>query len=214
MSKVQCGTHALKRMGREYSPNLFNTAQVRTVSYLTAAESAEALQKPAKNILEFDPAALSEACRLTRGQPLLLQMLGATLIGDFNEKILAGEERGNYVDPNDLERAADALVSQESNMAFENHWNDSGVPTHRVLSALAWATVESRSVQLDITGIEAAMGENRLDLPRNTVFGVLERLTEEEILISEGPVYRFAVPLYRRWIAWRWEPLKVREETV
>ncbi|MCP4698850.1 MAG: ATP-binding protein [Gammaproteobacteria bacterium] len=41
-----CGTHALKRMGRDYQSFLFNTARVRTVSYLTETESAEVLQIP------------------------------------------------------------------------------------------------------------------------------------------------------------------------
>ncbi len=83
-----CGTHALKRMSLEYSSILFNTAQFRTVSYMSAAESAEVLTKPARNILEFDPAALDDAYRLTRGQPLLLQSLGATLINHFDAIVL------------------------------------------------------------------------------------------------------------------------------
>lgn len=35
---------------------------------------------------------------------------------------------------------------------------------------------------------------------------------EEEVLLREGEAYRFAVPLYRRWVAWRWPPGRVREE--
>ncbi|MCP4699007.1 MAG: hypothetical protein GY862_19465 [Gammaproteobacteria bacterium] len=206
-----CGTHALKRMGRDYSSILFNTAQMRTVSYLTESEAGELLEKPARKILEFDPAVLREAYRLTRGQPLLLQLLGDTLIRQFNAVVFGGGERGNFVNLKDLEQAAEVLARQ-SNAAFENHWHDSDTAVHRVLSALAWATDEHNRKQLDIEGIAAAMQDNRLELPRNTLFQILERLTEEEILVNEGPTYRYAVPLYRRWTAWRWEPLKVREE--
>jgi hypothetical protein len=231
-----CGTHALKRMSLEYSSILFNTAQFRTVSYMTAAESAEVLEKPARDILEFDPAVLDEAYRLTHGQPLLLQSLGATLISRFNAIVLDGGERSNYVNLNDLDKAADELVRQ-GNVAFENHWKDSDAATHRMLSALAWATDETNRLQLDLPGIEARMVEVGLALPtgtkalpgvfhvhfgeqRNirqpfpagTVFKIVERLADEEILLREGPTYRFAVPLYRRWIAWRWPPERVREE--
>jgi hypothetical protein len=93
-----CGTYALGRMGREYDSILFNTAQVRPVSYLTEAESAEVLTKPAQGLLEYDPAVLAEAYRVTRGQPLVLQSLGATLIRLFNAEVFAGRKRSNYVD--------------------------------------------------------------------------------------------------------------------
>ncbi|MFO1429467.1 MAG: hypothetical protein U1F76_04895 [Candidatus Competibacteraceae bacterium] len=206
-----CGTHALKRMSLEYSSILFNTAQFRTISYMTAAESAEVLEKPARDILEFDPAALKDAYRLTRGQPLLLQSLGATLINRFDDIVRDGGERSNYVNLNDLNKAADELVRQ-GNAAFENHWEDSDPATHRILSTLAWATDETNRLQLDLPGIEARMSEVRLVLPAGTVFKIVERLADEEILLREGPTYRFAVPLYRRWIDWRWPPARVREE--
>lgn len=61
-------------------------------------------------------------------------------------------------------------------------------------------------------GIAAVLRETRLELPRQRLFTILERLAEEEILERDGPTYRFAVPLDRRWIAWRWPPERVREE--
>ena len=205
-----CGTHALKRMSLEYSSILFNTAQFRTVSYMTAAESAEVLEKPTRGILEFDPAALDDAYRLTRGQPLLLQSLGATLINHFNAIVLNGGERSTYVTLQDLDQAAAALVQQD-NTAFAQHWQNSDAATHRLLAALAWATDETNRLQLDFSGIEARMAETRLTLPPTNTFKIVERLADEEILWREGPTYRFAVPLYRRWIAWRWPPERVRE---
>lgn len=206
-----CGTHALKRMSLEYSSILFNTAQFRTVSYLTAPESAEVLEKPARDILEFDPAALDNAYHLTRGQPLLLQSLGATLINRFNAVVLGGGERSNYVTLSDLDKAA-AELAQQDNAAFEQHWQDSDAATHRVLAALAWATDEINRLRLDLPGIEARMVETRLTLSSKDTFQILERLADEEIFLREGPTYRFAVPLYRRWIEWRWPPDRVREE--
>jgi hypothetical protein len=208
-----CGTHALKRMSLDYSSILFNTAQFRTVSYMAEAESAEVLQKPVGNLLEFDPLALSNGYRLTCGQPLLLQSLGATLINQFNAMLLNGGERSNYVTLYDLEQAVADLVRQ-GNAAFENHWQDNDAATHRVLAALAWATDETNRVQLDLPGIEGRMAEVRLSLPTGAAFKIVERLADEEILSREGPTYRFAVPLYRRWVNWRWPPERVREEAL
>ncbi|MDM8558213.1 hypothetical protein [Candidatus Parabeggiatoa sp. HSG14] len=207
-----CGTHFLKQVAKDYSSVFFNTAQFRTVCYLSKAESAELLQKPARGILEFDDYVLEQAHLLTKGQPLLLQSLGANLIEEFNATVNAGEERSNYVNFNDLEHAVQFLVQQQDNMAFINHWEDSDTATHRVLSALAWATDETNRPQLDIDGIQAALTENHLDLPRKQLFNIIQRLVDEEILERMEITYRFAVPLYRRWIAWRWKPIIVREE--
>jgi hypothetical protein len=207
-----CGTYFLKQVATNYSSVFFNTAQFKTISYLSAAESAELLQKPARGILEFDDYVLEQAHILTKGHPLLLQSLGANLIEEFNAIVRAGEERSNYVNFNDLEHAIQVLVQQQDNMAFIDHWKGSDTGTHRLLSALAWATDEINRPQLDIDGIQAALTENRLDLPRKTVFEIIQRLVDEEILERAGVTYRFAVPLYRRWIAWRWEPMTVREE--
>jgi hypothetical protein len=200
-------------MARDYFSILFNTAQFRTVSYLTEEESAEVLEKPAREILEYDPAVLADACRLTRGQPLLLQMLGAALIDRFNEQVRRGEDRSDYVDTNDFAAAVQTVVRAGTN-AFENHWEDSDPATHRVLSALAWYTDEESRRQASIEGVEAAMAETRLPLPREQTFRILERLADDEILERDGPTYRFWVPLYRRWVAWRWPPERVREETL
>lgn len=81
-----CGTFALKRMGREYDSILFNTAQVRTLSYLSESESAEVLERPSRAFFEFDPLALKAAYELTLGQPLQPQTLGSLLIQLFNRR--------------------------------------------------------------------------------------------------------------------------------
>lgn len=110
----------------------------------------------------------------------------------------------------DLEHAVTTRIQEDSNQAFEQHWKDTDTSTHHLLSALAWATTPRP--QLDIRGIEVAMRETRIELERNHVFVILEKLVEEEILERDGTTYRFTAPLYRRWVAWRWPPERVREE--
>lgn len=113
----------------------------------------------------------------------------------------------------DLDQAATALIEQRQNAAFENHWADADRATHRLLAGLAWATTDEGSrVQIDLTGIEATLREARLDLPPGEAFTIVERLADEEVVQRDGPTYRFAVPLYRRWVFWRWPPERIREE--
>ncbi|CAG0987738.1 hypothetical protein ANRL3_02556 [Anaerolineae bacterium] len=208
-----CGTYALQHLGREYSSILFNTAQFRTVSYMSQAESAEVLRKPAGDWLEFDPAVLEEAYRLTQGQPLLLQSIGAKLINRFDEETRQGRKRSAFVNFNDLNAAAEDVVKQ-GNAAFENHWQDTDAATHRFLAGLAWATDETDRLRLDIPGIEAALAASGLPLPKGEAFKIAERLGEEEILTRAGPTYRYAVPMYRRWVSWRWPPEVARQESL
>lgn len=143
-----CGTHALKHFGREYYSILFNTAQFRTVSYMSQTESAQVLQKPAAEWLEYDPAVLEEAFRLTKGQPLLLQSLGAKLINHFDEETRLGRKRSTFVNFNDLNAAAEDVVKQ-GNAAFENHWETIATVDHRFLAGLAWATDETDRLQFE-----------------------------------------------------------------
>jgi hypothetical protein len=80
---------------------------------------------------------------------------------------------------------------------------------------LAWATDERDRPRLDFDGILAAMAEHRLSIrDRSEAFKAVQRLSEEDVLVSEGPTYRYVVPLYRRWVAWRWPPAKLAEEGV
>ena len=79
---------------------------------------------------------------------------------------------------------------------------------------MAWFTSETDRRQLDLRGIVAAMEQSRLELPANLPFQIVERLADEEVLARRGQTYSFAVSLYRRWIAGRWPPERVREENV
>ncbi len=209
-----CGTHALQRTAWDYSSILFNTAQFKTVSYLSKGESQELLQKPAKDLLEFDPYVLETAYTWTRGQPLLLQSIGANVIDQFNHTFRSGKPRSNYVNYNDFEQAVDTLVKGEDNAAFKDHWKNNDAATHRVLSTLAWC-LDDAYPQIDFEGLLRKMTEARLELPqRKQVADIVQRLVEEEILDKMELTYRFSVPLYRRWIAWRWDIRRVKEEGI
>ncbi|MCP4695306.1 MAG: ATP-binding protein [Gammaproteobacteria bacterium] len=205
-----CGTHALQHIGRDYGSVLFNTAHTFTLSYMSESESRQVLENPAQNIVEYDPQALAEACYLTHGQPYLLQMLGTVIIERFDSAVLKKEPRSDYVSLRDMQQAADDLVKR-GNAAFENYWQDADADTRKLYSVLAWAT--EQSPQLDLDGIAGFLREQRLQLPRAVLFERLETLSEQGLLHNAGPTYGFSVPLFRRWLVWRWPPDKVRMGT-
>jgi hypothetical protein len=65
-----------------------------------------------------------------------------------------------------------------------------------------------------MNSLRGIMNDKSLLVPEKDVFDILERLVDEEILVCDGVKYRFSVPLYRRWIAWRWSPELVRNESL
>ncbi len=205
-----CGTHELQRQARRHDSVLFNTVGNSTtlISYMSEAESKEVLEKPAQGILEYDPVALSEAYRLTHGQPYLLQLLGTVIIERFDSAARAGEPRSDYVSLRDMLDAAEDLVKRPGNSAFENYWADADSESKKLYSGLAWMLDETDRPHMDIVDIARYLREVRLEVPN--LRERLEDLCEQGFLTSVGLTYRFTVPLFRRWLAWRWPPEKVK----
>jgi hypothetical protein len=170
------------------------------------------LQKNAQDYLDFSQFALEESYRLTHGQPLLLQMLGASLIQYFNDQIENGESRSNYVDYNDIQQAVDNLVKNRENKAFTDHWDGSNLETQSVLSVFATVSDEVNCPQLDIEMIEKYLRDYGFSLNRSKINEILTNLTAEEILQRGGLSYSFCVPLYRRWIKSRYSPQIIKEK--
>ncbi|MBN1608027.1 MAG: ATP-binding protein [Polyangiaceae bacterium] len=204
-----CGTHRLRHMGHHYQSILFNTARERTVSYMSREESAEVLRRPVGDQLEFDPAALDEAFRVTGGQPYLLQCLGGEVVEHLNQALDQGKTPDNFVDLQDMVRAAEA-VGKRDNAAFENYWLDRSGAQRRVLSGLA-SVPETIRVGRTIADLDQQLQSLGMELPRSDLVTALQELVAEEFLRSEDGHYDFGVPLFHRWIAEKHRPEIVRE---
>ncbi|MDM8565832.1 hypothetical protein QUF74_09280 [Candidatus Halobeggiatoa sp. HSG11] len=207
-----CGTNFLKQAAWDYSSVFFNTAQFKTLSYLSKQESAELLQQTAQDFLEFSEDVLEQAYILTHGQPYLLQNLGAKIIETFSSEQRKGKERNNYVNLNDLQKITELLIKEEDNAAFREHWKNSSKATHRLLSSLAWSDKDIAVTKLDKDAIVSMMQKYQLEIPNKQIFDILQNLRGEEILQKTGKVYHFVVPLYQKWIACWYEPDLIREE--
>ncbi|XCN73653.1 MAG: AAA family ATPase [Candidatus Electrothrix aestuarii] len=205
-----CGTYELRQGARDYDSILYNTTRTKNVSYFNPTESAEVLTRPVRDFLEYDPQALQLAFQLTHGHPLLLQALGDQLIQTFNDTVLAGKERSNYVTYGDMEQAGKQL-SQKENPAFGNYWEDADTAQQKVLAVMAASLDETSRKRGSLEYLLAQAAELRIPLERREGFKALDQLTQEEQLTYADGGYSFMVALYRRWIFWYYPPERFRE---
>jgi hypothetical protein len=195
------GTNFLKKQGN----NAFNATHVKRISYMGGNDSKYVLTKAAGSLLKYDSSALKKAYKLTYGQPLLLQSLGANIIEEFNNTILTGLKRSNYVSEHDMDAAIKKLIREPSTLVFSQFWDDTNTDDHYFLSALALATKRSKFLGLKSDDIKNILEEKQLNFSNEKIFEIVERFLDEEILIrQEGQEYRIAIPLYRDWINWHW----------
>ena len=205
-----CGTYELRQGARDYDSILYNTTRTKNVSYFNPTESAEVLTRPVKDFLEYDPQALRLAFQLTHGHPLLLQALGDQLIQTFNDTILAGKKRSNYVTYGDMEQAGQQL-SRKENPAFGNYWEDANFAQQKALVVMAASLDETSRKRGSLEYLLAQAAELRIPLERKEGFKALDQLSQEEQLIYADGGYSFMVALYRRWILWYYPPERFRE---
>ncbi|CAK8717127.1 hypothetical protein GMJAKD_06335 [Candidatus Electrothrix aarhusensis] len=205
-----CGTYELRQGARDYDSILYNTTRTKNVSYFNSAESAEVLTRPVHDFLEYDPQALQLAFQLTHGHPLLLQALGDQLIQSFNDTVLAGKERSDYVTYGDMEQAGQQL-SRKENPAFGNYWEDADIAQQKVLVVMASSLDETSRKRGSLEYLLAQAAELHIPLERKEGFKALDHLTQEEQLTYADGGYSFMVALYRRWILWYYPPERFRE---
>ena len=205
-----CGTYELRQGARDYDSILYNTTRTKNVSYFNPTESAEVLTRPVRDFLEYDPQALQLAFQLTHGHPLLLQALGDQLIQTFNDTVLSGKERSNYVTYGDMEQAGKQL-SQKENPAFGNYWEDADIARQKILVVMAAGLDETSRKRGSLEYLLNQAAELRIPLERKEGFKALDQLTQEEQLTYADGGYSFMVALYRRWILWHYPPERFRE---
>lgn len=194
-----CGTHELREGANDYQSILFNTCKTQYVSYVTDNEAHEILTKPARGFLEYDPQALALGFKLTAGHPYLLQLLGAKIIEQFDQAVIASKERSNYVIYDDMEAAGNAL-SEDDNKAFSTYWLDAEVHEQFVFSLMADYLDEINHEAISLEGILTEAKQYRVELNRRLTFQAIKRYLQQNLLIRFDGYYAFRIPLFRRWI--------------
>lgn len=208
-----CGTHELRRGASDYQSVLFNTCHTEYVSYMPEQEAHEVLTRPVKDVLEYDPQALALAFQLTAGHPYLLQLLGYKLVEQFDQTVLSGKNRSNYVTYSDMEMAGTTLSELNDNAAFGNYWEDAQLEQHLVLSVMAYYLDELNRKVISLEGILAEAGQFGLTLNRAKTHQTLIHFLQQDLLVRYEDHYAFRIPLFRRWVNWHYPIKDLREST-
>jgi hypothetical protein len=185
VSLIFAGTHTLDEMISGDWIQYFNTAVPCRVSYLDEASARKLITQPIDDFpLNYEPEAVDLLIEQTRCHPCLIQLTCQALVDMKNE------QRSRHATVEDVEQALKKTLHND--YALHSVWD--WVPeSERPL--LAWlASAESASIEQMVRALGKPAAEAR---------GMAEHLTKAEILMREDgkAVYRFQVPLFRRWVA-------------
>lgn len=179
------GTHMLDEMIRDEWAHYFSSAVPFHVSYLTDDEACELITKPVEEFpLKYDAEAVDLIVEMTHCHPCLIQATCSALVD------LKNSQRSRQASVADVKQALNTAL-RTCDYVFRSVWD--WIPSHeRELLGLLAATEPLGAEQL----------AHRLAAPMAEVRGMIERLTEAEVLMCEGGrrAYRFQVPLFRQWV--------------
>jgi hypothetical protein len=185
ISLIFAGTHTLDEMISNDWIQHFNTAVPCRVSYLDEASARKLITQPIEDFpLNYEPEAVDLLIEQTRCHPCLIQLTCQALVDMKNE------QRSRHATVEDVEQALKKALHND--YALRSVWD--WVPENE-RPLLAWLTsVETASIKQIARALLKPEAEAR---------AMAEHLVKAEILMREGeePVYRFQVPLFRRWVA-------------
>jgi len=171
----------------------FKSAPYKRISFLEREEAKQLITEPAKDVLNYDDAAVDRIIFLTAGQPYLTQLICYEL---FNCLQRRGETQVSVAD-------VDAVIGKVIETGTGGlAWIWEGLPRAErfILSAMAHIAGEGGIVTIE--EIRDALQRHGVRLMGMELTNAPEMLVEGEML--ERPKrdsYRFIVELLRRWIA-------------
>jgi AAA+ ATPase superfamily predicted ATPase len=180
------GAHTLDELER-WSSYLLNV-QVIPISYLQPAEARQLIEQPVRDFaLQYEPAARQRVLDLTRGHPLLVQLLCSEIVVLKNEQDIAARRHAQVADVEQAIPAALAAGSLFFADIARNQVPAAGRPLlHRLAGEGPGAVLDPGSAAPGLSSAAAAL---------------LPLLVRRELLEVTGAGYRFQVELIRRWFA-------------
>jgi hypothetical protein len=185
-------------MTHDYWHPLFGSVNLIKVSFLSPAAVRRLLTEPSPDFdIDYDSEAIEQIIALTNGQPLLVQLIGHSLVTKFNRETYdAGVERERRFTPTDIQ---DVIAMPEfylnGNAYFTGIWvqAEQSAPAHQpeVLQALCQG-------DLALGEIAAAT-----ELPKDSVRAALETLQRHDVVTERDGKYDYTVELMRYWVARR-----------
>ncbi|MGH9766131.1 MAG: AAA family ATPase [Blastocatellia bacterium] len=185
VSLIFAGTHTLDEMISDYWIPYFNTAVPLRVSYLDEGSARKLITQPIDDFpLKYEPEAVDLLIEQTRCHPCLIQLTCQALVDMKNE------HRSRHATVEDVEQSLEKAL--DNDYALRSLWD--WVPENERPLLAHVASAEPASIKQVARALSEAEAKAR---------AMAEHLVKAEILMREGeePVYRFQVPLFRRWVA-------------
>jgi hypothetical protein len=180
------GSHTLEGFHR-WSSYLINV-QVIHVGYLSEVEARQLVVAPVRGFaLRYDPDAVDQIIRTTRGHPFLLQLLCAEVVAHKNEQPPAQRRLATL---SDVEIGVQQALAHGSFFFADIETNQLDMVSTEVLRLIAQAGpfgVASRQSLVDYFPSLLSLEE------------ALTSLQNRELIEPHGAGYRFQVELIRRW---------------
>jgi hypothetical protein len=192
------GLHTLEEMTADYWNPLFASITPIRVSFLTREATAQLLANPNEDFpLDFTHTTIDRVFELVRGQPYLTQLIGHSLVHRYNQSVF---EDSRPRDPRFTPEDVNAIVNspefyEQGSYYFNGVWGqaEKAGPKNQ-LPLLRLLAVEDEPISvsrlLEQTGLSETEGRASLETLRQ----------HDVVVLVEGDVYDFAVPLMRRWI--------------
>jgi hypothetical protein len=184
------GAHRLQELapGGRWHDYFINVRGLE-VSYLGEPDARRLLTNPIPDFpLDYAPGTLDEMIRLTRCQPLLVQLMGSILVDWLNSRDRRQQGDWRTATLDDVAYAADQVLSVGRSAYFANLWNDVGDDGQRVLGAVAQSP----------DGLAPTVLARKTGLPADDLPAVLARLEQYRLVEEIEDRWRVQVELTRR----------------
>jgi hypothetical protein len=176
-----CGVQTPDHLGPNWS-SYFISAQLIEMTYLDPDEAEQVLTDPDPTFeLQYDPGVVEHILSITRCQPFLIQLIGEALVKQANEhqtKLVTRTLVDAAIEP--------ALTAGTA--YFDDLWHEYTGTT----------PAEVKAGQSLLMSLAREQPLPRLD--EEPVHKALERLLRYHTLEQVDGVYRFEVPLIKRWV--------------
>ncbi len=180
LSFLFSGVQALDELGPNWSSYFISTTPIKML-YLESAEAEDLLRNPDPDFqLQYHPEVIPEILRLTRCQPYLLQLLGASLV------TVANQQGGKIATPDMLQQAIPKALEQ-GEPYFANVWSEYTGTT----------AAECRAGQIFLQ--QLVLGQQ--PEPNPEAIAAIQRMVKYHLLEPTGNGnYRIEIPLIHQWI--------------
>lgn len=190
------GLHTLDEMSRDYEQPFYGSYENIRVSYLSHDDAWHLIANPTPDFnLNYEPEAVERIIAETGGQPYLIQQICRDALDHLNHELFdERSERDVLITLADVEAVLGPDFFQRGTVYFDGVWTQASAPEYRTLLRIMaqrdepWAFAElETATQLSSNALRAALRwAERHDI-----------LHKSE---SEPAVWKFYVPLMRRWV--------------